>query len=482
NPADIESIDLLRDASSSAIYGLRGANGVIAITTKRASRGQTRVNFVSNLGLQTVPNHIDVTDSAGFKRLYDAQLANLNADPFDYTNYTGNTNWQELIFQDAVINTNNLSISTSGEKSTTIINLGYYYQDGVLKYNNYQKYVLRLNQEIRLTDNINIGGDFTGFHATSNPAPAVLNHALWAAPIVPVQEDANTYYSMPSFQRAQVGNPIANLNRNNRTSINKNYRFNGSVFAEVNFLTDFTLRSTVYADYGFSHGRGYSPLPFTFINIGENGQPNEEFFDTNVRTSVNQNQSESYRYQQDHTLSYDKDFDGGHRLNAMVGFTTLRWGGSDISGSRQDSTLNIPDNPSLWYLGIVNANNIINNGGGGSVEANVGGFARVSYGFQNKYLFNGTIRRDGSSRFAPENRWGTFGSIGLGWVMSEEDFFSDNIPGIDYFKLRASWGRLGNSNGVSPNLYQQGLSNAATAIFGDNIYTAVGNAYIPDPN
>src|SRR5690606_26418450 len=154
NPADIESIDLLRDASSSAIYGLRGANGVIAITTKRASRGQTRVNFVSNLGLQTVPNHIDVTDSAGFKRLYDAQLANLNADPFDYTNYTGNTNWQELIFQDAVINTNNLSISTSGEKSTTLINLGYNYQDGVLKYNNYQKYVLRLNQEIRLTDKI----------------------------------------------------------------------------------------------------------------------------------------------------------------------------------------------------------------------------------------------------------------------------------------------------------------------------------------
>ncbi|WP_257670714.1 SusC/RagA family TonB-linked outer membrane protein [Parapedobacter tibetensis] len=488
NPADIESVDLLRDASSSAIYGLRGANGVIAITTKRADRGQTRVNFVSNVGIQTVPNKIDVTDAEGFKKLYSAQLANLNADPFDFTNYTGNTNWQDLVMRDAVINTNSLSLSTSGEKSTTLISFSYNNQDGVLKYNSYQKYILRLNQEIRVTDNFKVGGDITGFHAIANPSQSTnpfqsgLNNALWAAPIVPVQEDATTYYSMPSFQRAQVGNPVATLNRLKETSINKNFRFNGSVFAEVNFLTNFTLRSTVYAGYGFNHSRGYTPLPFTFINVGENGNPNEEFFDTNARTSVNQSQSASYRYQQDHTLNYDKTFDGGHRLNAMVGFTTLRWGDSNVSGSRQDSTLNVPNNPDLWYLGVVNVNNILNNGGEGSLESNAGGFARVSYGYQDKYLFNGTVRRDGSSRFAPENRWGTFGSVGLGWVASAEDFFIDHIKGIDYLKLRASWGRLGNSNGVDPNLYQQGLSNAATAVFGDNVYTAVGNEYIPDPN
>lgn len=482
NPADIESIDLLRDASSSAIYGLRGANGVIAITTKRAAKGQTRINFVSNVGIQSVRNKIDVTDANGFKKLYSAQLANINAAPFDYTNYTGNTNWQDLILQDAIINTNSLSISNTGEKTTTLVNLGYNNQDGVVKYDNYQKFVLRLSEEIRISDKFKIGADFTGFHALNNPAAAGLNNALWAAPIVPVQTDANNYYAMPSFQRAQVGNPIAALNRNNNTSINKAFRFNGSVFAELKFLKDFTLRSTLYADYGFSHGRGYSRPPFRTINLGENGFPTETTIDQQFRSTISQNQSESHRYQQDHTLTYEKSLEGGHRITALAGFTTLRWAGSNVSASRTDSTLVVPGDPDLWYIGIIGVNNPLANAGGGSEESNAGAFARVSYAYKDKYLFNGTIRRDGSSRFSPENRWGTFGSVGLGWVASEEDFFKNNVSFINYLKLRASWGRLGNSNGVQANLYQQGLSTGSTAVFGDYVYTAVQNAYIPDPN
>jgi len=482
NPADIESIDLLRDASSSAIYGLRGANGVIAITTKRAAKGQTRINFNSNVGIQKVINRIDVTDAAGFKKLYSTQLANINAAPFDFSNYNADTDWQDQIFQTAIINSNSLSFSNSGEKTTTLINLGYNNQDGVLKYDNYQKYVLRLSEEIRVSDKFKIGGDFTGFHSMNNPTSASLNGAIWSAPIVPIQTDANTYYSMPTFQRAQVGNVVSAIERNNRTSINKNFRFNGSIFGELKILKDFTLRSTLYADYNFSHGRGYSRPPFTFINVGENGGATTTVKDTQFRSTISQSQSENHRYQQDHTLTYDKSFEGGHKVTAVGGFTTLRWAGSNVSGSRTDSTLVIPADPDLWYLGIINANNIMNNGGGGSEEATAGAFGRVSYTYNGKYLFNGTIRRDGSSRFSPANRWGTFGSVGLGWVASEEKFFKDNLKGIDYLKIRASWGRLGNSNGVQPNLYQQGLSNGSTAVFGDNIYTAIQNAYIPDPN
>jgi TonB-linked SusC/RagA family outer membrane protein len=482
NPADIESIDLLRDASSSAIYGLRGANGVIAITTKKAAQGQTRINFVSNVGIQSVTNKIDVVDANGFKKLYSAQLANIGAAPFDFTNYNANTDWQELILRDAVINTNSLSFSNSGEKTTTLVNLGYNNQEGVLKYNSYQKYILRLNQEIRLSDKFKIGANFTGTHSKSNPTAASLNTAIWAAPIVPVQENANTFYSMPTFQRAQVGNVVAAIERGNRTSINKNFRFNGSIFAELKFLKDFTLRSTLYADYGFSTGRGYSRPPFVFINVGENGSPNTTSYDTQFRSTVSQSQSEGHRYQQDHTLSYEKSFDGGHRVSVTAGFTTLRFASSNLSASRTDSTLVVPGDPDLWYLNVINANNVLSNGGDGNEETNAGGFARVSYQYKDRYLFNGTIRRDGSSRFSPENRWGTFGSVGLGWVASEEGFFKDNIKVINYLKLRASWGRLGNSNGVQPNLYQQGLSNGSTAVFGDNVYTAVQNGYIPDPN
>lgn len=481
NPADIESIDVLRDPSSIAIYGLRGANGVIAITSKKASRGQTRIELRSSVGIQTVQDKIKVTDAAGFRKLYDAQLSNLGSTPFDYTNYTANTNWQDLVLRDALITSTNLSISNTGEKSTTYLNIGYTDQDGVLRNNNFKRYLVRLNEEIRFNDNIKVGGGITGYHAINNPAAASITNALWAAPIVPIQQDEKTYYSMPSFQRAQVGNPIAALNRGNRTSVDKQYRVIGNLFAEVKFLKDFTWRSTVYTDLVFDYNRSYNPLPFSFINLGENGAPTTTTFDNAARTSVNQSQSESSRFQQDHTLTFDKKLGDGHALTAVAGFTTIYSKNSSISGSRRDTSINVPNDPNFWYLNIINVNNPISNGGGGSENAIAGGFARVSYAYKGKYLVNATIRRDGSSKFAPENRWGTFGSVGAGWVVSEESFFA-NVKKIDFLKLRAAWGLTGNANGFADNLWRPGIQNASTAIFGDNIYSSVQSSYIPDPN
>ena len=300
NPSDIETIDLLRDASSIAIFGLKGANGVIAITTKRAAKGKTTVNFQSTFGIQHVNNVIDVVDAAGFKKLYSAQLANLNAAPFDYTNYTANTNWQDQIFRDAVINTNSLSISNSGEKSTTLINVGYNNQDGVLKNNNFKKFVARLSEEIRITDNIKVGGDLTGYHFINTPTSADLNNALWAAPIIPIQTDANTYYSLPSFQRAQVLNPVANLNRGAGTAVDAGFRFTGGVYAEIKFLKNFTLRSSFNTDLGFNNARRFTPLPYTFINLGEGTNATSTYFDRTAKTSVEQEANENRKYQQDH--------------------------------------------------------------------------------------------------------------------------------------------------------------------------------------
>ncbi|RZM28639.1 MAG: TonB-dependent receptor [Pedobacter sp.] len=481
NPGDIESIDLLRDPSSIAIYGLRGANGVIAVTTKRAARGKTSINFQSMFGIQHVTNKIDVTDADGFKKLYSAQLSNLNAAPFDFSKYTANTNWQDEILRNANINTNTLSISNTGEKSSTLLSIGYNNQDGVVKYDNYKKYIVRLNEEISLNNNIKVGGNITGFRFTSRPTPVSLNNAIWSAPIVPIQFDDNTYYSMPSFQRAQVGNPIAALNNRNNTSVNGGYRAVGSIFAEVKFLKDFTFRSTGYIDLGFNNNRSYSPLPFRFINIGENGAANTTTFDQTVRTSVSQTQAEYRSFQQDHTLSYDKTIEGGHKISAILGFTSIYSASSSINGNRSDSTVVIPNNADFWYINVANASNPGNFGGGGSESSSVGAFARVNYSYKDKYLLNATIRRDGSSKFAPQNRWGTFGSVGLGWVVSDEDFFK-SIKGINFLKLRAAWGKLGNANGLADNLYQPGISNAGTAVFGTSVYSSIQAAYIPDPN
>ncbi len=481
NPADIESIDVLRDPSSIAIYGLRGANGVIAVTSKKALRGQTRINLTSSVGVQTVQDKIDITDAEGFKKLYTAQLANLNATPFDYTNYTANTNWQDLVLQNALITSSNLSLSNSGEKSTTYLNIGYTDQDGVLKYDNFKRYLVRLNEEIRFNDHIKVGGDMSGYHFINNPPAASITNALWAAPIAPVQFDERTYYSMPSFQRAQVGNPIAALNRGNRNSIEKGYRLVGSLFAEIKFLKSFTWRSTVYTDLAFVTGRSYAQLPYSFINLGEGTAATNTTFDNSATTSVTQEQAESRRFQQDHTLTFDKKLGDGHGLNAVAGFTTIYSNNSFVNGTRRDTLVNIPDSPDFWYLGITNVNNPISNGGGGGESSIVGAFARVGYNYNGKYLLNATVRRDGSSKFAPQNRWGTFGSVGAGWVVSDENFFS-NIKKIDFLKIRGAWGLTGNANGFADNLYRPGISNASTAIFGDNIYTSIQAAYIPDPN
>ncbi|WP_223816121.1 SusC/RagA family TonB-linked outer membrane protein [Adhaeribacter rhizoryzae] len=481
NPADIESMEVLRDPSSIAIFGLQGGNGVIIVTTRRAAKGETRINFQSSVGVQRVSKKIDVADAAGFRRLYNAQLTNLNAAPFDYTNYTGNTNWQDLIFRDALITNNSLSISNSGEKSSTLINLGYNEQEGVVKYNNYKKFVARVNEEIRINQNIKIGGDLTGFHWRQQGAGVGITNALWAAPIVPVQAGENLYYSMPSFQRAQVGNPIASLNRNTGNAVDQGYRVVGSLFAEVKFLKDFTVRSSVYTDLGFNNLRSYSPLANRFVNLGEGTAATDTTYDALVRTSVSQTQQQFRKYQQDHTLTYNKTFKEKHSVTALVGFTTLFNGSTALSGMRRDTTLNIPRDPNFWYLNVADASMPLSNSGSGGEESYMSFLGRINYSFAGKYLVNATFRRDGSSKFSPSNRWGNFGSVGLGWVVSDEGFFQ-NINPFDFLKLRAAWGTVGSGLGLPANLYLPGLVTSDRAVFGDNVNTSVSPAYVPDPN
>ncbi|AFD05268.1 SusC/RagA family TonB-linked outer membrane protein [Solitalea canadensis] len=481
NPADIETIEVLRDPSSIAIFGLQGGNGVIIVTTKRAPNGETRVTFHSTVGMQRLTNKIGITDAAGFKKLYTAQLVNLGAAPFDYTNYSADTKWQDMIFQDALINTNSLSFSNNGEKTTTYLNLGYSTQNGVLKYNNYQKYNVRLNEEIKLNRNLKIGGDITGFYWNQSAPAADINNALWAAPIVPAQEDENTYYSMPSFQRAQVGNPLARLNGGTDNNINNGYRAIGNLFGEIKFLEKFTWKSSVNTDLGFNSSRGYSPLPYQYINLGENSNATTTTFDQSVRTGVNQSKAEYRKFQQDHTLSYNTTLDNSHKLTALAGFSTLNISRDDVWGNRSDTTLSVPRERDFWYVGAVNAANPGSYGGGGGVEAYMSLLGRVSYSYKDKYLVNVSYRRDGASKFAPENRWGNFGSLGLGWVASEEGFLK-KLKGIDFLKFRASWGTVGNAMSAPAFAYLPGLTNAGVGVFGDHVYTSVAPSYIPDPN
>lgn len=480
NPADIETIDVLRDPSSIAIYGMRGANGVIAITTKRAARGKTVINLQHTIGVQRVQDKIDMVDAAGFRKLYNAQLSGINAAPFDYTNYTANTNWQDQIFRDALINTNSLSIANSGEKSSTLLNIGYTSQEGVLRNDKFERFLIRLNQEMSISKAFKVGGNINGYFTRNNPPVINITNALRAVPIVPIR-DGNSFYSMPSFQRAEVTNPVGSLFRSDKTSVNEDFRVVGSLFGEVKFLKDFTWRSTVYIDLITTTERSYSPLANTVINLGEGAAPTTVFRDPTVQTSVAQVQSENRRFQQDHTLTYNKKIGTDHNITGLLGYTTIYSYSSFINGNRRDTSVNIPNDPNFWYLNVSPIFMPGTYGGGGSESSVVGSFFRASYNYKGKYLLNATIRRDGTSKFAPENRWGTFGSVGVGWVASDEDFM-ENFKAINFLKFRGAWGTIGNSNGFPDFLWKPGLSNASTAVFGTNAYTSVQAAYLVEPN
>jgi len=489
NPADIQSIEVLKDPSSISIYGLQGGNGVIIITTKRAKLGQTRISFQSNISEQTVNNKISVVDAAGFKKLYSAQLANIGAAPFDFSNYTANTNWQDEVLRTALLSNNSLSLSNRTDKSSTYLNVGYNNQQGVLKYDKYEKYVVRLNEEIHLTDNIRVGGDVGGFHYKQNPPAGVgnlANKATWAAPIVPIQAGPDLYYSMPSFQRAQVDNPVALINENNGNTINTGYRVTGNVFAEIKFLRNFTWKSTLFTDLSFNQSRSYNPLPYHYINLGEGSTPTDTSYAVNPHTSVSQANELYKTFQQDHTLTFEKTFSGGHHVTALAGFSTLYHYHERMYGQRTDTTLNIPNNPMFWYLSNVQQSNPtdLNNEDNTSYQgedASESFIARVNYSFQSKYLLNVTFRRDGTSKFGPSKQWGNFGSVGAGWVVTDERFM-ENVKWLDFLKLKASWGTVGNGLNIGNYLSYPALNTSNVGIFGNNVYPSVVPAYVPDPN
>lgn len=493
NQADIESIEVLKDPSSISIYGLQGGNGVIIITTKRAKKGQTTINFQTNTGFQKVTHTIDVVDAAGFKNLYQQQLANIDKPAFDFSRYDsveGNTNWQDQIFRTALLTSNSLSVSSSSEKSTTYLNVGYSSQDGVVKYDNYQKYIARFSEEVRLTNTIRAGGEIGSFYFKQNPpVGGIENEALWAAPVVPVQTKDGFYYAMPNFQ-SQVTNPVALINGQNNHTLNSGYRFNGNVFAEIKFLKSFTWKSTFYTDIQFSAApdnniRTYTPLPYTYLYLGDSTDPaNQNFthyaYDNAAHTAVSQSSGTFKTYQQDHTLTFDKTF-GDHHLTVLAGFSTLYHYNDFVYGNRRDTTLNIPDNQIYYYLNIANAANPGNFGGGGEEDASESYIGRINYTFKSKYLLNISYRRDGTSKFSPAHQWGNFGSVGAGWVVSDEGFMQ-NIKWLNFLKLKGSWGTVGNGLSIGNYLSYPVLVNSNSAVFGNNVYPAVSPQYDPDPN
>lgn len=496
NPNDIESIEILKDPSSLAIFGVRGAAGVIAITTKRAKSGQVVVNFNTNYGFKKLVDKIELVDAAGFKELYDEERNNLGINvPFDYTPWTGNTDWIDAVTRTGKFNSNNLTVSASTEKNKFNMGVGYISDEGIIRHEKLEKITLNLSDEFKLNNVIKVGFNFNG--ARQNlpyNATWVLDAARKVIPGVPAGtrniftknpyglDSANydLYYALPAIQNSGVVNPLIEVENewNKRKSIE--YRTVGSVFAELSFLKHFNFRATFYGDLSTVNTRRYRPLYAAYDAAQDTVFPYTNF------TFVEENDQTWRKYQQDYILNYKQRF-GEHNLSAVAGWTTYYFGNFDRYGTvRQSATgAPIPNDERFWYVNtgaIFGDPNSRRSDGSQRERSTASALFRALYNYGGKYFLNASFRRDGSSQISPANRWQNFWAVGAAWEATKESFMQDQTF-FNLLKLKASVGVLGNQNTYGYDYpYYPGLVGGSAAVFGDIVYNASAQAYLPNPN
>ncbi len=494
NPNDIESIEILKDPSSLAIFGVRGAAGAIAITTKKAKAGQVIVNLNSSIGVKQLTDKIDVlTNGDDFKALYQEENDNIGVTTpgFDFTNWNSNTDWINAVTQRGIFNNNNVSINASNEKNRFYLGLGYTNEQGIVIHEKLKKYLINLSNEYKLNKDIKVGFTFnTALTQAPNDGTNTLENARRIAPNVSAgttpyamnlygtEQTYDLYSALPSIQNT-LQNPLVTRENTWDKYIGREQRFVGSLYGEVNFLKDFNFRIAVYGDQSYLESRTYTPLYGAYDPDAGAG------FLVNRFTGVSQSEQRWTKYQSDFLLNYKKKL-GNHNIQGTAGWTTYSRAYRSTSGNVQqrDGQPAIPDNERFWYLNnkftdIANAT-----ANSAQTEANTLSFlVRGIYNFANKYYLNASFRRDGSSLiYNPDYRWQNFWAIGAGWEISKESFMQD-IAFIDFLKLKGSIGVLGSQNTYGVNYpYFPTFSSGNTAVFGNQIYPAYVNDYERAPD
>ena len=452
NPNDITSVEVLKDPSSLAIFGVQGANGVIILTTRRAEKGKISLNYDGYAGVQVVHNRdrLNLTNASEFTMLYNEQLRNEATATHPYQEWIPDllgkgTDWQSEILRSAFITNHGVTVSSASEKSSSVLSLGYFKQEGVVKYNDYSRINVRYAGDYQVTNFLKVGSNMTLSRWESDGETASVANAAQAiptyTPYAPEEDyDPNNIGSQftpsPSIQK-DVTNPVALMEINKGNSENYGYRGVGNIYAEIKFLKDFTFRATGYADIGYNLGSTFTPK-FDVNNSTSISSHRSE------KTSFRRNTDEYTKYQADFILNYNKNINK-HRIGAMAGYTARIQEGKGFWASA-DTLINndtwvVPSD--FWMLNMGSALNR-SNGDWYSSEAFVSYLGRVNYSYADKYLLTATFRADASSKFSPNKRWGYFPSVGMGWIMSEESFMQNASPVINYLKFKASWGQLGN--------------------------------------
>lgn len=451
NPQDIESIEVLKDASAKAIFGTRGANGVVIVTTKKGS-GEATFNFSSELGFESVQNPLDLMSGPEFANFYN------DVEPGTYNNIDAlpNTDWQELVFNDLQpIHNYTLSASGSTEKLNYYISGGYFNQEGIVPKSQFERITLKLNTSYDVKENITIGTSLTGVNTDRENAPGVINPVYWAWPIRSPFNPDGSYAEVEG-----AGNPLAAIEFTNSNT--RGLRLIGNVFGEIEIIKDLSFKTSY--QFNLSNNKSRSFVPEYFVSPT---QQQEE----NILT-VGFNESRSWIFE--NTISYNKEFDR-HRINAVVGYSAQEDNFEFLNGTRENL---LGEDPNLWYL---NAGSPVDQRtfNGADTRALTSILFRANYVLDDTYLFTATFRRDGSSSFGRNNRYANFPAFAVGWNIYNESFFPKEGP-LNILKFRASWGINGNQN--IPFLDQFSTIGAGVdAVFGVDEAINPGATFVGQP-
>jgi len=490
NPQDVESIEILKDASSAAIYGSRGANGVILITTKSGKEGKPKIDFSYEKGLQQVARKVEMMNSQEFIQFWvDAhnnewiKYGGKASDPQDIRpfnlripeeflnnpNSFATTDWQDVAFQDAYSDNVMLSLSGGTAKSNYLLSGNFVSQDGVVDRTTYQRFTVRSNVNYQVTDNVKAGANVSfanvkdRIYGTAGKSD-VVSLAIQNDPIFPLFTENGTYgFRDPNSEwnrfapyEVQLWHPWALT----REASNYGRRLNvlATGYVEVNFLKDFTFKSTLSGSYNTNRS-GY------YRNEGENwGYSNWRPAEGTVGTNQTDN------WISENIITYNKILND-HSFNAMAGYTAQK--------NHYESTQQVAQGFPNDLVHTLNAGTPTQSVSEEQEWSLISYIARLNYSYLNRYLLTATIRRDGSSRFGADNKWGYFPSASVAWKVSEEDFMK-NIDWLSSLKIRASYGVTGNNQ--IPNYGSIGLLGSAQYVWGTTVERGLYPSSISNPS
>jgi TonB-linked SusC/RagA family outer membrane protein len=472
NPNDIESIEVLKDASSTAIYGSRGSNGVVLITTKGGKSGKMKVDLETYTGFQKITKKMDLMNASEFGQYIKDSRNNAwidtGGDPSAPNSQRAaiyqilpalqnpetlgeGTDWQDEVFRTAPIHNLQATLSGGTDKVRYLVSGGYFKQDGIILNSDFKRYSFRVNLEANASKKFKLGLNLTPSYTVSNPTDseghfssgALVLSTLMMAPHLPVKDENGNYTSALALGNgfSSLENPVKTALLRKRTA--NDLRLLGTVYGEYEILKDLKYKLLVGTDLQNRNERFFNPS-----TVGSDGNP------APVIPRGNFNSNYSYNLLLENTLNYARTV-GDHNLNVLAGYTAQK----AFSHGSAISATNFPND----LVETLNAGIVSSAGTNVSEWALLSYLARLNYSYKGKYLLTGTIRQDGSSRFGENNKWGTFPSVSAGWRISEEGFLK-TVPQISELKLRASFGFTGNN--FIGNYDHVGLLAIRNTVFG----------------